>query len=251
MARTDHRDNAADGADSLTPPWEQRRLAKRPAPKRKPLTLQTIIDGALAVLDREGLEVLSMRKVAAEVGVAVSALYAHVRDKDELLQVMYEHVYTRFSVPDPDPDNWQEQVRELARQLRRLLLSHRDMARISMGRFPAGPNLVVQLERMLALFLAAGLPAPIATKAGDMLSLLVEGVVLETDMWHERGIDDESDEEIRTYFAELPKERFPKLSEHGPAMFADSPESRFEVFLDVFISGLASYRQSGSVPSQQ
>ncbi|MEU5999054.1 TetR/AcrR family transcriptional regulator [Streptomyces sp. NPDC047197] len=243
MARIDPQDNLADDAGALAPlPWDQHRLSKRTAPKRKPLTLKTIIDGALDVLDREGIEVLSMRKVAAEVGVTVSALYAHVRDKDELLQVMYEHVYSQFRVPEPDPDNWRKQIKDMAHDLRDLLQSHRDMARISMGRYPAGPEMIVQLERMLALFLTAGLPVPIAAKAGDMLSLLVEGVVLESDMWNERGIDGDSGDEVRNYFADLPKDRFPRLTEHGPVMFTDSPDARFALFLDVFINGLALYR---------
>lgn len=252
MAKIDRQAEPADDTDALAPlPWDQHRLSKRAAPKRKPLTLRTIIDGALDVLDREGIEVLSMRKVAAEVGVTVSALYAHVRDKDELLQVMYEHVYSQFRVPEPDPDNWRDQVRSMARDLRDLLQSHRDMARISMGRYPAGPEMIVQLERMLSLFLTAGLPVPIAAKAGDMLSLLVEGVVLEADMWNERGIGGDSGDEVRDYFADLPKDRFPKLTEHGPVMFADSPDARFELFLDVFINGLALYREAPAGPADE
>ncbi|MFW5415203.1 TetR/AcrR family transcriptional regulator C-terminal domain-containing protein [Nocardiopsis sp. CNT-189] len=230
------------GAEDLpVPPWEKNRSSKRSAPKRKPLTPEVITDKALEVLDRDGLDSLSMRKVAAELGVAVSALYVHVRDKEELLQVMYERVYSGFRVPEPDAEKWRSQVKEMARELRGILRSHRDMARISMGRFPSGPEMIMQLERMFALFLAAGLPVPLAAKAGDMLSLLVEGVVLEDDMWHGQGIREYTGKdagEVGDYFSRLPADRFPTLALHGGELLSGSADERFELFLDVFISGL-------------
>lgn len=231
-------------AELPPPPWEKNRGGKRTAPKRRPLTLEVITEKALEVLDRDGLDVLSMRKVAAELGVAVSALYAHVRDKDELLQVMYERVYSRFQVPEPDPANWRAQVRELAWGMRTILLEHRDMARISMGRFPSGPEMILQLERMFALFLAAGLPVSLAAKAGDMLSLLVEGIVQEAEMWRGGAAEQGSAEEAADYFSRLPADRFPTLARHGAVLFSESADERFEVFLDVFIRGLESHLES-------
>src|ERR1044071_8708810 len=92
--------------DVPVPPWERPR--KRPAPARVPLNRERIVDAAYEVLDREGLDRFSMRMVAAELGVAVSALYVHVANKDELLELMYQRLFEQVELPELDPPRWGE-----------------------------------------------------------------------------------------------------------------------------------------------
>ena len=127
--------------------------------ERRPLTRDAIVDAALTLLDREGLAGLSMRKLAQELGAGAASLYWHVGDKEELLSLLLDRIVGEGEPPEPDPANWQEQVKEMARESRRLLQSHRDAAQISMGRIPAGPHSMPVLERYLAVLAAAGLPA--------------------------------------------------------------------------------------------
>src|SRR4051794_5332230 len=147
-------------------PWERSRRGTGPA--RIPLTRDRIVDAAYVVLDREGYEKLSMRQVAAELGVAVSALYSHVSSKDELFELMYARMFENWSPPEPDPEHWREQVRDYARAGRARLHEHRDLARISMGGVPFSPETLPHLDRILGLFRAGGLPDRVAGAAGDM-----------------------------------------------------------------------------------
>src|SRR5262245_49057622 len=120
---------AVSEQDVPVPPWERGR--KRPAPARVPLTRERIVDAAYDVLDREGLDKFSMRMVAAELGVAVSALYVHVASKDELLELMYRRLFQAVDLPELEVARWREQLKEYARAARARLTTHRDLARIS------------------------------------------------------------------------------------------------------------------------
>lgn len=209
---------------------------------------------AFVVLDREGYDGLSMRQVATELGVAVSALYAHVAGKDDLLQMMYERLFRDHEPPEADPARWQEQVTEYALEWRRRLLGHRDMARISVARMPFTPDMLATTEKLFAIFHAAGLPDEIAATAGDILATYVDGFTHEESMWQERQREadvadwSEMSHTLRTYFASLPPEQFPTLVALSGQMFHKSNDDRFLLGLDILLRGLATYIPRGDGP---
>ena len=120
------------------PPWWRTRDEPGRG-ERRPLTRDAIVEAALTLLDREGLAGLSMRKLAQELDAGAASLYWHVGNKEELLSLLLDRIVGEGEPPEPDPPNWQEQVKQMGRDSRRLLLSHRDSAQISLGRIPAGP----------------------------------------------------------------------------------------------------------------
>ncbi|AXI80389.1 TetR/AcrR family transcriptional regulator [Peterkaempfera bronchialis] len=230
-------------------PWERAR--RPPTPARVPLTRDRIVDAAFTVLDREGLDGLSMRQVAAELQVAVSALYAHVSAKDELLELMYNRMFVGYELPEPDPERWQEQVKDFARQGRARLLAHRDMARISMAHVPFTSELLPHVEQFLAMFRTAGLPDRISAVAGDVLSTYLDGFTLEEGIWTDRMRQEEDGDgtaswqqrksEMQQYFAALPQDRFPHLTALAHLMADETQDQRFELGLEIIVRGLASY----------
>ena len=234
------------------PPWERSR--RRTPQVRVPLTRERIVDAAYVVLDRDGYDKLSMRQVAVELGVAVSALYAHLESKEELLGAMYTRLFDGYELPDPDPEHWQDQIRDFARQGRERLLQHRDMARISMMHVPFTPDLLPTVERLLAILRSAGLPDRVAAAAGDMISTFMEGFVLEESVWEERrrttktATWDDMRTTIAGYFDALPPERFPNLVALSGMMFDDPNEDRFNLGLEIITRGLASYIEESVTP---
>ncbi|MEU6270942.1 TetR/AcrR family transcriptional regulator [Streptomyces populi] len=248
--------DAAEGTPVPPPPspWERERPRRaRVAAARAPLSRERIVEAAFTVLDRSGLDGLSMRQVAGELGVTVSALYAYVSSKDDLLELMYTRLFDGFSLPEPDPDRWREQVREYARTWRSRLLSHRDMARISMAHVPFTAELLPYVESLLAVFRAAGLPDRIAAEAGDLISTYIDGFVLEEGMWQDRAAEQtgggtparpdwrEMADEMQNYFASLPEGDFPHLRALSGVMVTDSSDERFDIGLEIILRGLASY----------
>jgi AcrR family transcriptional regulator len=234
--------------DVPQPPW--RAAAKRP-PARTPLSQEAIVDAALRVLDREGVDRLSMRRVAAELGTAAGALYWHVANKEELLLLLVDKVTTDIRLPQPDPSRWQEQVREVAHEMLRVCRAHRDIGRITLGRIPIGPNLVRMVEWQLALLRGAGLPDRVAGLVGDLLGLYIGAFAYEETLGFSSpdGKDRPVHEivaMIHGYFASLPPDRFPNTVAMADALVAGGPDERFEFGLDVIIRGLASYLPSGA-----
>ncbi|EST20052.1 TetR/AcrR family transcriptional regulator [Streptomyces roseochromogenus] len=254
--------DAAAGTPTPPPPspWERGRPARaHVVPARTPLSRERVVEAAFTVLDRQGLDRLSMRQVAAELGVAVSALYAHVRSKDDLLELMYTRLFDGFEMPEPDPERWQEQVRDYARSGRRRLRSHRDMARISMAHVPFTAELLPHVETLLAVFRTAGLPDRIAAEAGDLISTYIDGFVLEEGMWQDRAAGGGGDgsslarpdwremaDEMRNYFASLPATDFPHLRALAGLIVSDSSDERFDIGLEIILRGLASYLPDSS-----
>jgi len=94
---------------------------------------------ALQLLDEVGMDGLTMRALAERLGVKAASLYWHLRDKDQLADLLLEAINAQ--IPEPPPGlPWREQLERGAWEWRQALLKHRDAARLAMGRFVARPQ---------------------------------------------------------------------------------------------------------------
>ena len=139
------------------PPWQ--RAPARPSKRRRdPISKDAIVAAAIRLLDREGLTALSMRKLADELGTGAASLYWHVGSKDGLLNLVLDEVIGEGKIPDPDPEHWQEQLKQIARDQRAASHRHPWVVRVSIGRIPMGPNALRYSERILAILRPAASP---------------------------------------------------------------------------------------------
>jgi AcrR family transcriptional regulator len=222
------------------PPWwtsDKRRSV------RSALSREAIIDAAVVVLDRHGLDGLSMRRVADELGTGPASLYWHVASKDQLLNVILDRVIGEVPLPEPDPDRWEEQLRTFARDGRTAFRRYRDIARASLGRVPMGPSLLRAAEWQLGLLRGAGVPARPAAWFGDLFALYVAAHAFE-DSIAANGDSDDEQAAMDQYFASLPMERFPHLAASAGELMAGTADERFEFGLDLLITGLATLRET-------
>jgi AcrR family transcriptional regulator len=224
------------------PPW---RKPRKTAPSKQPLSQALILDTALRVLRAEGLDAVTMRRVAQELGTGPASLYAHVSNKGELLELMLDHIAAEISVPEPDPARWQEQVKEVAREARRVWTSYADISRVSLANIPTGPNQLRIAERQLAIMRVGGVPDQIAAWFVDRLGLYIDADALEGSIFLSRlreGWDAEQYfAQIRGYYMSLPRERFPLLVSMVDTLMTGGDDERFEFGLDLMVRGLASY----------
>lgn len=226
------------------PPWRRPRAKAR---VREPLTQERIVDAAMRIVDADGLDALSMRRLGEELNTTASALYAHVADKEDLLDLMYDRFMGELEIPRFDPDNWREQLKDFARHCRSVLKSHRDLVRATVSRAPFGPNGIVMLEKMLAFLRPIGFPDEIAVYAGDLFGSFIAAQVMESQLSEQAmGGRDlmEAAAGIKTYIESLPPELFPNLTAVSGPMFEvdDSGEyDRFELGLEILMRGLESY----------
>ena len=222
------------------PPWR----GKRGRVRRASLSRDAIVEAALGLLDRDGADELSMRHVAEELGVGAASLYWYVASKSELIDLIIERVTREVPLPEPDTANWQQQLRETATNLRRALASHRDVARLTLGRVPMGPTIMLWLEWTLSLLRGAGMPDRIAVYVGDLMALYVGANVAEEEM----GLASPTGEPLtheqigamfRDYMLALPKDRFPNVVAMVDEVL--QPFDRFGLGLEIILRGLATY----------
>jgi AcrR family transcriptional regulator len=227
------------------PPWWQTR--EEPRAERRPLTRDAIVEAALTVLEREGMAGLSMRKVAEELGTGAASLYWHVRDKEQLLSLLLDRIVGEAEVPDPDPERWQEQLKETMRAARRLLKKRRDAAQISLGRIPAGPHSLPVLERNLAVAAASGLPPRVIALASDMWALYVGAFAYEESLRvPPLGDEGATAQQMGEFFRSLPPERFPNLVALADDLVAGDEDERFEFALELLVRGLEAMGRDAS-----
>jgi AcrR family transcriptional regulator len=227
-----------------------------------------IVETALSILDAEGLDGLSMRRIAEELDTGAASLYWHVGSKDGLLDLLFDHVIGEQQVPSPDPERWQEQLKEVARTQRATILRHRDIVAVSLGRIPMGPHALRYSEKVLAILRAGGVPDWLAVAGQHLLIAVVNGFTLDetstepgsggrpAEGEHRGGAqrggehrDDGRDDggavpqlspdDASRYLASLPPGQFPNLTALAGHFSAADPDERFELLLDIFVDGLA------------
>jgi AcrR family transcriptional regulator len=174
-------------AEIPPPPWV--RLPDRSARRRRdPISRDAIVAAAIRLLDAEGLDALSMRRIADELGTGAASLYWHVGSKDGLLDLVFDQMIGELEVPEPVPGQWREQLKDVARAQRAVTLRHPSVVRISIGRIPMGPNALRYSERVLAILRAGGLPPRLAVQGSHLLISTVNGFTLdETGMGDAAG----------------------------------------------------------------
>jgi AcrR family transcriptional regulator len=159
-------------------------------PRRQPrsaLTREQIVAEALRLLDAEGVDALSMRKLAAGLGVGTTSLYWHVANRDELIELVIDEIYGELELPDGEVDDWREAARRLAHSIRSTTLRHPwvvSMLDRLVGATFLGPNLAKATERMFALFEGAGFELWEAERALNTLNSYVFGVAMGEAAWH-------------------------------------------------------------------
>ncbi|ETK35698.1 hypothetical protein MPTA5024_12845 [Microbispora sp. ATCC PTA-5024] len=134
----------------FTSVWTRERKGRR----EQGLSREQIVKAALELLDAEGLDALSMRKLGARLGAGATSLYWYVATKDELLELVMDEVYAMVTVPE-DVD-WREAARVFSYGLRGAVLGHPWSATL-VGVVPAlGPNALTAADRLMGAFIRAG-----------------------------------------------------------------------------------------------
>ncbi|MDC3954298.1 TetR/AcrR family transcriptional regulator [Polyangium jinanense] len=135
----------AEGAALL---WERPEPPKRPAPE--PLSRERIVTAAIALADRDGLEAVSLRNVAAALGAGPMRLYGYMESKDELLELMVDAVYGEMNAAGAPKGDWKTALRTLSHRTRDASKKHPWFVELLGGRPQLGPNALAHLEAGLA-----------------------------------------------------------------------------------------------------
>jgi AcrR family transcriptional regulator len=222
-------------------------------PDRRPqLTRQRVVEEALAVIAQDGAQALTMRSLAARLGVVPGALYHHVGNKQQLHDLLLDGVLAEVDFHTYPSLAWTEQLKVLAHRLRQVLEAHPGIAVILKTRDPLGPHSLALAEAFLAPLQAAGFGD---REAGLAFFLLVDYTVgfavssPRTSVNEQRVRDAATRSQLHEFFRSLPPERFPALVALGEHVWLDNRDERFTAGLDVLADGLEQARRSPHRPA--
>jgi len=208
-----------------------------------PITVEAITEAAIKVLDSEGLEGLSMRRVADALHTGPASLYWHVGSKDGLLDLVFDQLIGEMRVPAPQGGRWKEQLKQVALDQRATILRHRDLVAISMGRIPMGPRALRYTESVVAILRAGGVPDDLAVSGYLLLFALVNGFTMDEMAEPVTGSDDSresvSPSAVSGYLASLPADQFPNITAVAPYFAQWDNDVQFGMLVDLYVDGLA------------
>jgi AcrR family transcriptional regulator len=216
----------------------------RDRPAKSPLSEAVIVETALRILREEGLDAVTMRRVATELDTGPASLYVYIGGRDELRWAMLERVSGSVPTHEPDPARWREQLHALLWGWLKAMEAHPGIAAVAVGNPPTSERTLHGAEYMLGLLLAGGIEAQDAAWACDILPLITTAAAVETDAQRARGQTEQATlQRMQNAFAALAPERFPLLTGHLGLLTSGTGDERFTYAIDVFLDGLVARAQ--------
>jgi AcrR family transcriptional regulator len=197
------------------------------------LSRESILDSALVVIDRDGLEALSMRRLAAELGIGTMTLYGYFADKQALLDALIDSVAAAAPLP-PMRGTWRERVAAVMTQLYEALTAHPALARLRAAQPIATPGAFRFTEAGLAALRDAGFDAREAAHHFRTLFVFTFGAAV-------FGVDPTPDERARVAgaLAALPPDEYPTLTgQLGEMLETFDGDAQFAHGLELILDGL-------------
>jgi len=213
--------------------------------EREPLSRAQIVAAAIKLIDAEGLDGFSMRRLGQELGAGATSVYWHVRDKDQLIDLVLDEILAEVDWVDDPSKTWRERSAGLAREFRAVLRRHPNLGSVFGSRLTLGPNTLFGIEKMLAILHEAGFEGTRLTLAFSAILNFAMG----TGIMESRGItgpetEGKSPEEINRMFIgmleALPDDEYPHLRRFIPESDYEeiSEDAQFEYGLQRMLDGI-------------
>lgn len=208
----------------------------------RPITRAAVLTSALEVIDREGVEALSMRRLGEVVGRDPMALYRHVPNKAAVLDGVVELIFDQLSLDAP-ATGWAGALRKLGHDFRELARAHPNVVPLLVTRplsTPLGmrpPGILRHLEEVLALLTGAGFSGADALHMYRTLFGFLYGHVL-TELQEIVERPEETDHVLRLGLYRLPIDQFPHLRDLAPTWASYDGRAELDRGLDILLGGL-------------
>jgi AcrR family transcriptional regulator len=189
-----------------------------------------IVDEAQELVAELGFDALSMRRLAARLGVGAMTLYGYVRTKEELLGALANRYFDEIELPPPENGDWREQVAGVFRAVRRVFLAHPELLPIAASQRLEGIGVYRGAERVFAALRSTGLSDDEVVAAFDALTSFTIGVAERETGIHAHGLPG-----VR----ELDADEFPNVIGLAGALMTRNPERSFEAGLQLLLRGIA------------
>ncbi|MFD3694634.1 TetR/AcrR family transcriptional regulator C-terminal domain-containing protein [Streptomyces sp. NPDC058646] len=220
---------------------------QREAGRRAPLNRERVLSAAVALADDGGIESLSMRRLAQELGVVPMALYKHVANKEQLLDGMVDAVVAEIDPPGDGAD-WKDVVRRRVLSARRVLLRHRWASQVIESRTGPTPAVLAYLDSMIGTFRDGGFSVDLTHHVMHALGSRLLG--FSQELFDDSGSAGPADAAAIAAMAG----RYPRIAELASAAAHDGEsvvgrscddQFEFEFALDLLLDGLERLHRQG------
>jgi AcrR family transcriptional regulator len=207
----------------------------RRSPGRPALPVDRIVTAALAIVDEQGADALSMRTLAQRLDSGTATLYRHFSGRAAVVAHVVDRVFgaAEIDIAALSAAPWPDACKAAAHIMFDALRRHKNVTPLLAGDVPVGPNALAAREQMIAFLLANGFPPALAARTYATLSRYVLGFAIQLD--HSR--DNPDDARLTRVFHELDPGQFPAtvaVSDHLPVPWEDE----FAFGLDLIVDGL-------------
>jgi len=220
--------------------------------RRSPLSRDRVLRAAVTLADEVGIEALSMRNLAEELGVVPMALYKHVASKEDLLDGMVDIILGEIDLPVSGTD-WKSAIRQRILSARQSLRRHPWAPGVIEARTNPSPIVLAYIDTMIAMFRAGGFSADLTHHALHAMGSRLYGFTQEV-FDHSQSVDPGA----MAMLAGEMEGRYPHIAEMITTVYHDDAsivgggcddQFEFEFALDLLLDGLESLRQQQSAPS--
>jgi AcrR family transcriptional regulator len=217
-------------------------MAKRSDANRTRLSRDAIIASAVSLADAEGLDAVTIRRLAQEHAVTPMAMYWHFNDKDSLLDGLAEYLIAAVKLPDPGDGPWDEQLREVLRAVLEAIRPHPAFAGLVLRRILVAEAGLQIAERVLDLLRRAGFGAGKAAEVGMFLVCGIVALVASDPTpgpWPPGDGRDQMIRDKRARLESLPPDRYPNVIAAGPALVVcRDGDEYFALNLNLLVEGV-------------
>ncbi|WAZ24066.1 TetR/AcrR family transcriptional regulator [Streptomyces cinnabarinus] len=213
-------------------------VSRRARPAKAPLSRDVIVRTGLDILDRDGLDALTMRRVAKELDTGPASLYVYVAHRDDLMAAMLDEALAPVPrTPLPAEAGWRDRLHALVGAAVEAMSRHEGLAQVALGAIPTGDNALLVVDRLLALLKEGGLDDTTAAWAVDLLYLHIAAAAAEQSTYDRKPAGEEATVAAADRrYAALPADRYPMVTAlRGPLL---SPGDRDTWGVDVLINGI-------------
>jgi len=218
--------------------------SRRERPAKPALTRQGIVDAALTILRDEGLDKVTMRRIAAVLDTGAASLYVYVRDTEDLHAQILDALLESIREEKPTGGTWQEQLKTLLTRYAIVLFEYPEIARMAMSTQPSGPHYMSLLDRILALLNEGGVADREAAWGVDLLLLFATATAVEHGTARPSGqtAAEESARSIKAAASDA--DQYPYIARLGEELFSGPGTDRFTWGVDVLLAGILTTRRT-------
>lgn len=216
--------------------------SRRARPAKAPLSRDVIVETALRVLDQDGIEALTMRRVAQELDTGPASLYVYIENRDQLLKLVLDRVMGEVALPSAEAGDWRARLMLVITSSIEVLSRRRGLPLVALATIPVGPNALAITEAIMALLREGGVDDAAIAWGVDLLGLYVTATAAEQSIYHDLLAKGQTEagflDQVERAFQALPADRYPLVRSLRGLLLSGTGDERQHWAVNVILNGL-------------